>query len=155
MDPDAFLDYDRLAEMVKSRRLSLRLSINGAARQGAMSPITWTRVERGFKVRELTYAGVDRALDWEQGSAARVLQGGDPSPGPADEVTDETLEPEAPVRYPDDPILQHLWDLPDPDLSDDQRETLVQLYLALRRNTHRRQVDAPGQGQPKSLPNAL
>ncbi|WP_433379105.1 hypothetical protein [Streptosporangium sp. CA-115845] len=155
MDSDAFLDYDRLAEMVKSRRLSLHLSINGAARQGAMSPITWTRVEKGLNVRELTYAGVDRALGWEQGSAARVLEGGDPPPGLADEAADETPAPEAPARYPDDPLLQYLWDLPDPDLPDDQRETLVQLYLALRRNAHRRRLDAPSQGQLKPLPNAM
>ncbi|MFC4062785.1 helix-turn-helix domain-containing protein [Planomonospora corallina] len=37
-----------------------------------------------------------------------------------------------PPRY-DDPILQHLWDTPDENLSDEQRGMLIQLYLAVKR----------------------
>ncbi|MEU4406294.1 hypothetical protein AB0F88_17365 [Streptosporangium sp. NPDC023963] len=155
MDPDAFPDYGRLAAAVKKRRLALRLSLAGAARQGTMSPITWTRVENGLNVRELTYAGIDYALRWELGSSVRVLEGGDPAPLPPGEATPDAPDESTPMRYPDDPILQYLWDLPDPDLVDSEREALVQLYLALRRTADNNRINAASPGQGQTFRNAM
>jgi transcriptional regulator with XRE-family HTH domain len=146
MAPDPLPDRRQLAERVHRRRLELDLSINAAARLGSMSPITWSRVESGKSVRELTYAGVDRALNWETGTAERLLRGGDPAVS-HDERPATPSGP--PVRYPDDPVLQHLWNTPDDALSDDQRHALVQLYLALKRTSSRPRSPAEsGQARP-------
>ncbi|MFI9591091.1 helix-turn-helix domain-containing protein [Nonomuraea sp. NPDC052265] len=139
MDPDPHLDHARLAAAVKTRRQALGLSIKKAARLAPMSPITWTRVEEALRVRELTYAGVDRVLGWEQNTAATILYG-------------DALSP---ARYPDNPVLQHLWDVPDPELSDEQRLSLVQLYLALKRTADRPQSDKVSHGHVTRIGHAV
>lgn len=68
----------RLGWLVAERRKALRLSKAAAARAGDVSVITWTKVEDGEPVRDLTYAAVDRALGWAAGSAEGVLTGGTP-----------------------------------------------------------------------------
>ena len=66
-----------LAERVRRRRLTLGWSIDDAAERGSMSPTTWTRVEEAKKVRDLTYAGIERALGWQQGSVDLIAEGGE------------------------------------------------------------------------------
>lgn len=76
------------------RRLALGLSKEEAARRGNMSVKTWTSVEKGEPVRDVTYAGVDKALEWVPGSAEAVLDGNDPEvvePAP-EEAPDEVAE---------------------------------------------------------------
>lgn len=70
----------RLGEYVRRRRRYLRLTIDEAAALGQMSPTTWSRVETAKAVRDLTYGGIDKPLQWEAGSADNVLAGGDPVP---------------------------------------------------------------------------
>jgi transcriptional regulator with XRE-family HTH domain len=66
-----------LGERVKRRRLALSLSIDQAAEMGdRMSATTWTRVEQGKPVRELSYAAVDRVLRWQTGSCVGFLEDG-------------------------------------------------------------------------------
>lgn len=43
-----------------------------------MSPVTWARVEAGLPVRALTFAGVDRALGWANGSCGAFVSSGTP-----------------------------------------------------------------------------
>ncbi len=45
-----------------------------------MTAVTWARVEAGKPVRELTYSGVDTALEWHPGSAEATLSDGQPTP---------------------------------------------------------------------------
>jgi transcriptional regulator with XRE-family HTH domain len=66
-----------LAERVRRRRLALGWSIDEAAERGSMSPTTWTRVEEAKKVRDLTYAGIERALGWQPGSVDQIAEGGE------------------------------------------------------------------------------
>lgn len=70
----------RLGALVASRRAELRLPRRPAARLAGISNTTWTKVEAGEPVRDVTYAGVETALQWRHGSCNDVLAGGDPTP---------------------------------------------------------------------------
>lgn len=69
-----------LADRVKARRGTRRLSKDKAAELAGMSPVTWTRVEDGLAVRVLTYAGVEKVLSWPGGSIQAYLDSGDAEP---------------------------------------------------------------------------
>jgi len=71
-------DLERLATLVKKRRIELKLGIEPAAKLGGISKDTWKRVEAGQKVWDRSYAGVDSALQWAPGSCLRALAGHDP-----------------------------------------------------------------------------
>lgn len=85
---------DWLGEQVRVHRLAQGLSKEEAARRGGMSVKTWTSVEEGGVVRDVTYAGVDRALGWQPGSAEAVLDGNEPIviERPREEPADEVAE---------------------------------------------------------------
>jgi hypothetical protein len=57
-----------------------------------MSPTTWSRVETGKPVRDLSYAGVDRALEWVDDASLGYLQGG-PEPETLDDKSDSKATP--------------------------------------------------------------
>lgn len=69
---------ERLAKLVHARRTELRLGVEPAAKAGGISKDTWKRVEAGQKVWDRSFAGIETALQWEPGSCARILDGGDP-----------------------------------------------------------------------------
>ncbi|MZE79612.1 hypothetical protein [Streptomyces xinghaiensis] len=71
---------DRLAERATRRRLELGLGVEPAARSAGISKDTWKRVERGARVRDTSYAHMERALGWAPGSCRLVLSGGEPVP---------------------------------------------------------------------------
>jgi len=83
-------DLGRLAQLVRERRLELKLGIEPAARLAGMSKDTWKKVEAARSdVRATSYTGIERALQWAPGSCSRVLDGGEPviseaSPAAAD-----------------------------------------------------------------------
>lgn len=77
------MDLRRLGDAVRHARIAARVSIDDAAAAGGMSPVTWGRVEKAQPVRELTYAGIERALGWPAGTATQILDGQPaPQPGP-------------------------------------------------------------------------
>lgn len=71
-------DLDRLARIVKSRRVELYRSRYEAAKTAGLSKDTWQRVEEGNPVRENTYAAVETALRWAPGSCKAIMEGGEP-----------------------------------------------------------------------------
>ncbi|WP_319028490.1 helix-turn-helix transcriptional regulator [Dietzia sp. PP-33] len=75
-------DWPRLAEAVRNRRLALRMSQLDVAHAGGPSDTTVSKIENqtGKNFAAATVNKLDRALEWEAGSAARVLDGGDPTP---------------------------------------------------------------------------
>lgn len=75
-------DWPRLAEAVRNRRLALRMSQLDVAHAGGPSDTTVSKIENqtGTNFAAATINKLDRALEWEAGSAARVLGGGDPTP---------------------------------------------------------------------------
>lgn len=78
----------RLAEAVRKRRAELSLNLIQVRDKGGPRAPVMVRIERGdaqaLTPDELT--ALDRALDWTIGSAAVVLDGGDPIPREAAEV---------------------------------------------------------------------
>lgn len=83
-----------LGEKVVEHRRKLRLSKEEAARRAGVNVKTWTSVEDGKAVRDVTYAGVEDALEWQRGSVADVLDGNDPTviERAEPEVTDAVAE---------------------------------------------------------------
>jgi hypothetical protein len=69
---------ERLAQLVHARRTELRLGVEPAAKVGGISKDTWKRVEAGQKVWDRSFAGIEKALQWEPGSCARILNGDAP-----------------------------------------------------------------------------
>lgn len=63
----------------KRRRMELLRTTNEVARLARLAPRTVTKVEAGEPVRELNLYKLDAGLDWQRGSAVRILQGGEPA----------------------------------------------------------------------------
>lgn len=76
-------DLERLAKLVRERRLELELGIEPAAKLAGISKDTWKRVENSRPVRATTYSAMDRALQWATGSCQRIIAGEDPVPSTA------------------------------------------------------------------------
>ncbi len=97
-----------LAKRVRARRVELSLSVRAAAAAAEMDRNTWSYLEDGSRrTSEFKFAGIERALRWESGSVAAILEGRDPTPAqpenntaaPVDEEielvrTDKKLTPE-------------------------------------------------------------
>ncbi|MEO3874791.1 helix-turn-helix transcriptional regulator [Nonomuraea sp. B12E4] len=130
VDPKAVL-----AARVMSRRLELGLSIDRAAEVAGMSATTWARVEHAKQVQALTYAAIERVLGWESGGCRQVMNDGAPTLATPPAAAPTPQATTATKRYPDNPVLQHLWDTPDPSLTDEDREALIQVYRALKRTS--------------------
>lgn len=73
-------DLDRLAKIVKARRLKTHPSRLAAAVAAGVSKDTWQRVEEGVPVRDVSYAKMDPALGWAVGSCMLIAEGGEPVP---------------------------------------------------------------------------
>ncbi|MDV8066422.1 helix-turn-helix transcriptional regulator [Rhodococcus sp. IEGM 1366] len=71
-----------LGEAVKARRAQLDLTQEDVNQGGGPSDTTLTRIENGEGTvpAPSTLRKLDHALQWEQGSARRVLDGGEPKP---------------------------------------------------------------------------
>ena len=78
IDPGA---RDRLAARMEARALDLGLTWREVASRGGISYEIVRRLRTSStSIRPLTLRKVDAGLDWEGGSAERVLNGGEPSP---------------------------------------------------------------------------
>jgi transcriptional regulator with XRE-family HTH domain len=99
----------RLGEQVESRISELGLEYTEVAQRAGFSVETLSKIRKGVVVKPLTYRRLERALQWQQGSADDVLAGGAPRL-----IVDE---PEAPAPPEDvdpraDAIMTILLDLP-------------------------------------------
>lgn len=122
-------DLGELANLVRLNRLNRGLSIDDAANSAGMSPVTWTRVERGQSVRGLTYAGVENVFGWMPGAMTRFLEAG-ATPAP----TRDEVRPVS--RAKEDPLIAEIW--ADPALTEDQKMALEQIVR--RANADREMV---------------
>jgi transcriptional regulator with XRE-family HTH domain len=66
----------RLGELVAERRTALGLSYTSAVSTAGMNKRTWQRFEAGERTQDAKYAGVERALHWQEGAIQRFLTGG-------------------------------------------------------------------------------
>lgn len=78
---------ERLAEASRARRESLRITQPDAANSGGIGVSTLRQIESATQPGGLSHKtslGLDRALRWRPGSAARVLSGEASTPDPLD-----------------------------------------------------------------------
>lgn len=78
----------RLGRAVRAARQALRLSQHQVASAGGISVATLGRIERAESrvVEDGTLLGVDDGLQWQRGSAGRIIAGGDPVSADAPQV---------------------------------------------------------------------
>lgn len=95
-------DIARLGQLALQRRLELGLSQAKVAEAGGPSDTTQTGLEAGTvtQVRPATLRKLDTGLQWEPGSAATVLRGGEPTPLRSD-TTKSATDPRAARRAQD------------------------------------------------------
>lgn len=117
-----------LGDRVRRRRERLGKSIDSAAADGKVSPVTWSRVELGRKVRRLSYGAVDRVLDWPEGACVDFLDSGKEPP----ELTAAPAEPPARDMVAElRRRIAELNDLMDEELGDRNRGTREALINGL------------------------
>lgn len=132
---------NRLASSVRVRRGELGLSVDEAARRGSISAVTWTRVERGQPVRNVSYRGIERALGWSLGSADAIMEGGDPTPDVRGDVTrgaGGADDQSSRHSSQSDIMISAIWNS---DLPDDDKLELIEVLRAERNEADRRVMD--------------
>lgn len=96
----------RLDALMDERRLDLGLTWRDVAQRAGISYEAIRSLRTGTTdMRSLTLRKLDKALEWQPGSAARVLTGGDPSPLDPQPAPRGDGRPEWAV-FPDDPLLE-------------------------------------------------
>lgn len=99
----------RLAQYLERRIAELALEYAEVCRRAEISDETLMKIRKGHRARSATYRKLERALEWQQGSIASVLSGGDPvaiepratpgAPTPSPEATPAvTLSPMEALR---------------------------------------------------------
>lgn len=73
------MDWRRLGDAIRRRRLTLDLSQEELGRRSGVTPVTISRIENGHSAKIRTLWKLDRGLEWEPGSAEAVLRGGEPT----------------------------------------------------------------------------
>ncbi len=93
-------DWERLAEFARERRDELGLTQEDVRAAGGPSTASIRLIEGALQhaYQPATLRDLERALQWERGSVARILAGGDPVPG----VTIQLPPAIAPPRRPPD-----------------------------------------------------
>lgn len=72
--------HQRLAQIVKARRVELGLSVRDIAKQAVIDRQTWTNLEAAARtLRTTNWSKVERVLGWGPGSIAAILDGGEPT----------------------------------------------------------------------------
>lgn len=70
-----------LGAAIRQRRLALRRTEREAAKLAQIARNTWSGAEKAtVRTSEHVWPGIEHALDWEPGSVAAILSGGDPTP---------------------------------------------------------------------------
>ncbi|PNE37280.1 hypothetical protein [Streptomyces noursei] len=69
----------RLADVVRRRRVELELNKIDVANGAEITIRTYMKIEDAKPVRDVTYGKIEKALGWAPGSSREVLQGGQPA----------------------------------------------------------------------------
>ena len=149
--------FARLAQRIERRIAELALEYAEVCRRAEISDETLIKIRKGIKARSSTYRKLERALQWEQGSVAAILAGGEPtqvdapaseqSEGQAPEPSAEPgLSPSEALRHATSAFAQRL------GLGVDDLEDVFQAVrrdLAEAKSTREAEpVDAPAHGTP-------
>lgn len=69
-----------LGDLIRQRRLELRLSEREAVKLASIARNTWSGAEKGrVRTAEHNWPGIEQALRWAPGSIAAILSGGEPT----------------------------------------------------------------------------
>jgi DNA-binding XRE family transcriptional regulator len=66
----------RLAGLIAQRRVDLGMNKIDMARTAGLTITTYSKVEAGLSVRDVTYAKIEPILGWATGSCRHILNGG-------------------------------------------------------------------------------
>lgn len=92
----------RLAEAIEARRGELGITQAEFAERGGLALKTVSRLENGgTEARSTTLAAIDRAAGWKNGSAARILVGGEPE---AEDTSGTEIFPRRPADFNEEVI---------------------------------------------------
>ncbi|MER6834289.1 hypothetical protein ABT320_09855 [Streptomyces cellulosae] len=83
----------RLAQYIERRIAALALEYAEVCRRADISDETLGKIRKGMKARGSTYLKLERALEWEQGSIAAILEGGEPTLRADSERSDDPGRP--------------------------------------------------------------
>lgn len=89
------VDWKRLAEHIRRRRIELGISKREAVRRAGIGSNTWLALENdGKPIEDHNWANIARAMEWTPGSIQAVLIGGDPehAPNETDGITEQIAE---------------------------------------------------------------
>jgi transcriptional regulator with XRE-family HTH domain len=70
-DEDRYLQ--QLGEVIQQERIGMGLTAEQAARSAEVAYKTWLRIESGEPVRNMTWSGVDRLFDLDEGTTLRFI----------------------------------------------------------------------------------
>lgn len=70
----------RLAQYIESRITALAMEYAEVCRLAEISDETLSNIRKGNRARAATYRKLERALQWDVGSIASILAGGEPTP---------------------------------------------------------------------------
>jgi len=131
----AQLNRERLASFVIARRMEIGIRDRRALQRiSGLSDRTIGTLERGGSVNAATLGAIENALNWEPGSARRILEGGEPV------IKGQQVAPEPPRRDYDDERDQQLWEsLRDVDLDDDLKRGIIAMARDRRRRREEEQ----------------
>jgi hypothetical protein len=137
-------DWDRLAELVRERRVELGMTQEDARSAGGPSTATMRLLEGALQrsYQPSTLRDLEKVLQWERGSVRRILAGGDPSHASAFPSLPSLTAPPSPAASGE------AWAGPDLDQIPELAEA-VKPYLEIIRTL----ADAAGV-QPEDAPPA-
>jgi hypothetical protein len=128
-------DWRRLGDYVIARRVELNMRDRRAfAEATGVTDRTLGKLENGQRVSASTLGVVENQLGWGPGSCRRILAGGEPDTGPAEQGHSEY----------DDPTLRHIASTPGlpPDV--------VRGLIALARNWRQGEEGTDAQAQRRA-----
>lgn len=137
---------ERLATLVKARRLQLDYTAERLAAEAGVTPKTYGQVEAGARrARDITYSRIEPPLGWAAGSCSDVLAGGSPTLIEKTSIAGASISPVTPDDLETD-ISQAVQlaaiALEGADLStSDIRSLKAQVVEELRRRGHLSNID--------------
>ena len=125
-------DWDRLAGLARERRVELGLTQEDVRAAGGPSTASIRLIEGALQraYQPATLRDLERALQWERGSVARILAGGDPLP------LGDVPAPRSPVQVPSAAPAPRDRKLPVLGLDPGEEEALQPYLLELTRELY-------------------
>lgn len=124
-------ELERAGRLVRARMEQLGLNREAAVRASALNRETWKRVERGYRVQEVTHTRVEETLQWPAGTMRHIIEGGDP---PMDPPTPPPTVQTIDTRHGDLRLLISALGEVDDETQQDMIDAALAAYRASRRS---------------------